>query len=80
MVQFVAEHAWTIFNTTLDRFLAHLIFLLQFLVFAVVLVETTIFYSDFSKSSNFKDTPDTICEHTCVNCFCQNVCFSAFLF
>ena len=37
----------------------------------------------FSKNANFKkkhkkEKKDTICEHTCANCSCQNVLFSAF--
>ena len=39
------------------------------------------FYSVFSKNAKSKEThkrKNTICEHTCANCSCQNVLFSAF--
>ena len=37
------------------------------------------FYSVFSKNANWKKHKhDTICEHTCANCSCQNVLFFAF--
>ena len=36
-----------------------------------------LFYSVLSKNAKFKEAqkrkPDTICEHTCANCSCQNV-------
>ena len=66
-----------IFNFNLDQFLT-----LEFSFFLFVLVVfwlKPLFYSAFSKKCkierNTKKKKDTICEHTCANCSCQNVRF-----
>ena len=62
------------FNTSLDQFLTHCFF--------GVFVETLIFIVFFNKNAKFRETQkgktNTICEHICANCYCQNVPFSAF--
>ena len=69
-----------VFNASLDQFFT-LGFLLFFFVF-FVFGWNPYFYSVFSKHAKFKETQkrkkETICEHNCANCSCQNVRFSAF--
>ena len=66
------------FSFNLDQFLTlEFCFFLVFLLF--VLGWKPYFYSVFSKNAKLKETQktkkDTICEHTCANCSCQNVRF-----
>ena len=66
-----------VFNASLDQFSTLGVF------FCVFLVETPIFIVFSAKNAKLKETQkrkkDTICEHTCANCSCQNVrFFSAF--
>ena len=70
-----------VFNASLDQFLT-LGFLFFFVFFSFFLAETPIFIVFSAKNAKFKETQkrkkDTICEHFCANCFCQNVLFCAF--
>ena len=65
-----------VFNFNLDHFLTLEV---CFFFFGGGGAETPIFYSVFSKNAKLKETQqtkkDTICEHTCANCSCQNVRF-----
>ena len=68
-----------VFNASLDQFLT-LGFLFCFVFFSFFLgAETPIFIVFSAKNAKFKETQkrkkDTICEHFCANCFCQNVLF-----
>ena len=60
-----------IFKFDLDQFLTlkmcHFCFCFR--------VETTIAIVFSANHANFQDTKHTICEHTCANCSCPNVCF-----
>ena len=72
-----------IFNFNLDQFLT-LEFCYFFSLFCFLGGAETHFYSVFRKNAKLKETQktkkDTICGHTCANCSCQNVRFSAFDF
>ena len=67
-----------VFNFNLDQFLT-----LEFVIFLVFFcflgAETPIFIVFSAKNAKLKETQktkkDTICEHTCANCSCQNVRF-----
>ena len=66
-----------VFNASLDQFLT-LVFVFLFLFFVCFFFGwNPYFYSVFSKNAKFKETQkrkkDTICEHNCANCSCQNV-------
>ena len=65
-----------IFNLYLDQFLTYKI--CNFFVFLFFGCNPYL-YSVFSKKAKFKETQerknDTICEHNCANCSCQNVRF-----
>ena len=67
-----------VFNASLDQFLT-LGFFFFFVFFFFFLAETPIFIVFSAKHAKFKETQkrkkDTICEHTCANCSCQNVLF-----
>ena len=70
-----------IFNFNLDQFLT-----LEFCFYCFFFgggPETPIFIVFSANNAKLKETQkrkkDTICEHTCANCSCQNVLFSAFL-
>ena len=75
-----------VFNFNLDQFLT-LEFCYCFSFFCLFWgggAETPIFIVFSAKNAKLKETQktkkDTICEHTCANCSCQNVrFFSAFL-
>ena len=62
-----------VFNLYLDQFLTYTFFLFVF----VLLAETSIFIVFSAKHAKLKETPknNTICEHNCANCSCQNVRF-----
>ena len=73
-----------VFNASLDQFLT-LGFLFFFVFFSFFFfgggggAETPIFIVFSAKHAKFKETQkrkkDSICEHTCANCSCQNVLF-----
>ena len=68
-----------VFNASLDQFLT-LGFLFFFVFFFFFfLAETPIFIVFSAKNAKFKETQkkkkDTICEHNCANCSCENVLF-----
>ena len=67
-----------VFNASLDQFLT-LGFLFFLCFFSFFWAETPIFIVFSAKNAKFKETQkrkkDTICEHTCANCSCQNVLF-----
>ena len=73
-----------VFNASLDQFLTlgFLFFFVFFCVFFFFLAETPIFIVFSAKHAKFKETQkrkkDSICEHTCANCSCQNALFCAF--
>ena len=69
-----------VFNASLDQFLTLGFFVFfVFFFFFFFFAETPIFIVLSAKNAKFKETQkrkkDTICEHTCANCSCQNVPF-----
>ena len=69
-----------VFNASLDQFLTlGFLFFFVFFFFLGGGAETPIFIVFSAKNAKFKETQkrkkDTICEHTCANCSCQNVLF-----
>ena len=77
---YVAQHAWTNFNTTLDQFFNTTCWAIFGVYFCVFVCRSH--YVIVFSANKFKDPPpkkqSTICEHTCTNCSFRHALFCAF--